>query len=230
MFVAQLEAAIDAAPRHQLAHVSGLLWRAYAAGTVTEEEAQRLSDAIEVRKSAPRPTGAPGRPRAGSRPRTDASMERRRRWASAGRLPPSIACRFTLAEQAVLSVIAAQIVRLGACMLPIDAIAALAGVSRSTVKNAVREAHALGLLRVEERRLTGWRNDTNRVTITDKAWIAWLRLRAGRGGVKTVTATNTRTDQKRHSSPREAETAAGSGRPMRYGQGADWKNERGRGA
>jgi DNA-binding FadR family transcriptional regulator len=42
-----------------------------------------------------------------------------------------------------------------------DHIAALAGVGRSSVKNALREAHGLGLVRIEERRLTGFRNDTN---------------------------------------------------------------------
>ena len=51
-----------------------------------------------------------GRPRraVGSRPRTDTSMERRRRWAASGRLPPALAARFTLAEQAVLAMVAGR--------------------------------------------------------------------------------------------------------------------------
>ena len=128
--------------------------------------------------------------RVGSRPRTDASMARRRSWASAGRLPPALACKFTLGEQAVLAVIAAEVVKNGACRLAIDHIAALAGVGRSSVKNALREAHGLGLVRIEERRLTGFRNDTNIVTILSPEWTSWLRLRRG-GGVKTVTGTTT---------------------------------------
>ena len=36
-------------------------------------------------------------------------MEHRRRWASSGAMPPALASRFTLAEQAVLSVVAAEV-------------------------------------------------------------------------------------------------------------------------
>jgi hypothetical protein len=125
-------------------------------------------------------------------------MERRRRWAASGRLPPGLAARFTLAEQAVLAVIALEVVERGSCRLAIDHIAALAGVGRSSVKNALREAHGLGLVRIEERRLTGFRNDTNVVTILSPEWTSWLRLRRG-GGVKTVTGTTTGQDRSRPS-------------------------------
>src|SRR3712207_6324709 len=104
-------------------------------------------------------------------------MERRRSWAAAGRLPPKLACRFTLAEQAVLAVVAAEVARHGACTLTIGHIGALAGVSKQTVRNALHEAVRLGLVRVEERRLSAWRNAPNRVTITSPEWTAWLRLR-----------------------------------------------------
>jgi hypothetical protein len=66
----------------------------------------------------------------GSRPRTDASMERRRSWAASGRMPPRLACRFTLAEAAVLAVVADQVGKVEACELTLDHIAALAGVCR----------------------------------------------------------------------------------------------------
>src|SRR3954463_8042328 len=110
-------------------------------------------------------------------------MERRRRWASCGALPPAIANRFTLAEQAVLSVVAAEVARHGRCTLVLDHIAALAGVCRKTVKNALREAQRLSLVRIEERRLTAWRNAPNVVTITSLEWTAWLRLRRRGEGV-----------------------------------------------
>jgi hypothetical protein len=125
--------------------------------------------------------------RVGSRPRSPASMERRRSWAAAGRLPPALAARFTLAEQAVLAVVAAEVAKHGACTLTIGHIAALAGVSESTVRNAMREAHGLGLVRIEERRLTAWRNAPNRVTITSPEWLAWLRLRRAGEGAKPCT-------------------------------------------
>ena len=104
-------------------------------------------------------------------------MERRRRWASSGGMPPAIASRFTLAEQAVLAVVAAEVAGHGRCTLVIDHIGALAGVSRATVKRALREAQRLSLVRIEERRLSAWRNAPNVVTITSPEWGAWLRMR-----------------------------------------------------
>ncbi|WP_346733088.1 hypothetical protein [Methylobacterium sp. GC_Met_3] len=103
-------------------------------------------------------------------------MERRRRWAASGRLPPGIAARFTLAEQAVLSLVAAETVRRKDCRLSVPNLAAVTGVAETTVRNAIREARKLGLLTVEERQITGFRNDTNIVRIVSPEWTAWLRL------------------------------------------------------
>ena len=52
----------------------------------------------------------------------------------------------------------------------------VAGVAETTVRNAIREARKLGLLTVEERQITGFRNDTNIVRIISPEWTAWLRL------------------------------------------------------
>src|SRR3954466_8358863 len=137
MFVEQLRRAVEASPRVELPKVSALLWKAYAAGTVSESDAADLSAAIEARKAyltAPKPVQ---RRLIGSRPRTPASLERRRRWAASGALPPALASRF---KTAVLAVVAAEHQKHGRCTLVIDHIAALAGVGRTTVKNAVREA------------------------------------------------------------------------------------------
>src|SRR5919199_335649 len=156
----------EAAPRAALPEVARALWAAFGEGRVTEAEAETLSRLIEERRqSGPdhRTTGqAPGRAepaagpaplaaagivrRYGSRPRTDGSMERRRRWAAAGRMPPNIACRFTLAEQAVLSLVAAETAKRGDCRLAVPHLAAVAGVSETTVRNALREARRIGLI------------------------------------------------------------------------------------
>ena len=194
MFADEIRRAAEAAPRVKLPEVAALLWRAFGAGQVTEAEAEELSNLIETRKAAPVAPAA-SRRRMGSRPRTDASMERRRRWAASGRLPPAIAARFTLAEAAVLAVVSSEVVRRGDCRLCIDHIAAIAGVARSTVKNALRQARTLGLLTIEERAQTAWRNLSNVVRVVSKEWIGWMRL-ARRpvlqgGGVKSVTSTNT---------------------------------------
>jgi DNA-binding transcriptional MocR family regulator len=123
-------------------------------------------------------------------------------------MPPRLAARFTLAEQAVLAVVANEVSKTdgadtsaaenregtlpnSGCTLTLDHIAALAGVCRSTVKNALREAQALGLIRIEERRLTAWRNAPNRVTITSPEWLSWLRLARKGGGGKSVIPTST---------------------------------------
>jgi DNA-binding transcriptional ArsR family regulator len=109
-------------------------------------------------------------------------MERRRRWASSGRLPPQLAARFTLAEQAVLAVVAAEVLKRGDLRLCHEAVAAIAGVSRSTVRATLRRARDLGLVEVEERRLTPWKSLPSIVRIVSAAWKAWNRLaRRGRG-------------------------------------------------
>lgn len=103
-------------------------------------------------------------------------MERRRRWAASGRLPPGLAARFTLAEQAVLALVATETVRRKDCRLAVGHLAAIVGVAATTVRNAIRQAVKLGLVTVEERRVTGFRNDTNIVRIVAAEWTAWLRL------------------------------------------------------
>src|SRR5215210_772182 len=110
-------------------------------------------------------------------------MERRRRWAASGALPPALASRFTLAEQAVLAVMAAEHRKCGDCRLTNKEVADVAGVSITTVKNALRAARALNLLSIEERRLTAFRNASNIVRIVNLEWRMWLRLG---GGVKSV--------------------------------------------
>src|SRR6185437_8715503 len=113
MFVDELRRAVEASPRVELAKVAGLLWRAYAAGHVTEDQASELSALIEAQKAVQVAKFATCSRRVGSRPRSPSHMERRRRWAASGCLPPAIAARFTLAETAVLAVIAAEALRHG---------------------------------------------------------------------------------------------------------------------
>src|SRR3954471_12884003 len=157
MFVEQLRRAVEASPRAELSNVSSLLWKAYAAGQVSEDQASELSDLIESRRALPA-VAKPAQRRSGSRPRSSASMERRRRWAAAGCRPPALAARFTLAEQAVLAVVGAEHRKRGDCRLTNGELADVAGVSVTTVKNAMRHARALNLISVEERRLSAFRN------------------------------------------------------------------------
>src|SRR4051794_39845679 len=184
MVVEQLRHAVEASPRAELPAVSALLWKAYAAGQVSEAEASALSDAIELKRALPPAQKPVPRRLIGSRPRTPASLGRRRRWAASGALPPALAARFTIAETAVLAVVAAEHRKHGRCTLVIEHLAALAGVGRTTVKNALREAQRQSLLRIEERRLSAWRNAPNIVTLTAPEWLSWLRVRTRGVGSK----------------------------------------------
>src|SRR4051794_14216189 len=159
-------------------------------GLLRPRLARELRAAPEFRERS-RSRAAPHKPvqrRVGSRPRSPASMERRRSWAASGHLPPQLAARFTLGEAAALAVVGVEVRKNGHCTLTLGHIAALAGVCRKTVKNALREAHALGLVRIEERRLTAWRNASNVVTVVSPEWKAWLAMRRRGEGVKAYPA------------------------------------------
>ncbi len=221
MLADQIRAAAMAAPRVKLPDVAAVLWRAYGAGQVSEVEAEELSALIESRKALPAASETP-RKSVGSRPRSDASLERRRRWAASGRLPPQLAARFTPGEIAVLAVVAAEVARRGDCRLAIGHIAALAGVSETLVRKALREARHLGLVTIEERAITAWRNDTNVVRIISEEWRAWLAK--GRrppapgfcwpatspwgGGYRSAQGTSTDRDNAVSSAPRNRRKAA----------------------
>src|SRR3954469_18271571 len=207
MFVDELRRAVEASPRVELAKVASLLWRAYAAGQVNEAEASELSDLIESRRALPAAPKPVPRRLIGSRPRTPASLERRRRWAASGALPPALASRFTLAEQAVLAVVSAEHRKRGDCRLTNKEVADVAGVSITTVKNALRAARALNLLSIEERRLTAFRNASNMVRIVDPSWRAWLRLG---GGGKSVPRSPTAFKKQRARWPELAQPAPAS--------------------
>src|SRR5829696_7679996 len=67
MPVDELRRAVEASPRAELPAVSALLWKAFAAGQVSEAEASALSEAIELRRSLPA-AQKPVQQRFGSRP------------------------------------------------------------------------------------------------------------------------------------------------------------------
>ncbi len=192
MFSKNIERAIMAAPRQRLAEISAAVWKGYAAGAIPEDEAQRLAEMIQARKIIP---SAPAQPRSpvGSRPRSSASIERRRAWTGSGWLPPAIAARFTMGEAAAIGVIVAEIAKSGRCELFIGAIAGRAGVCPSTVRNALRQARTLGLLHVEARRVARDRNLPNVVTIASRELELWVRTRARverqGGGCRSVATT-----------------------------------------
>ena len=196
---AQVEAAL-AGPmtREALDAVARMIWGALGAGQLTEAEAARLDGLVRDRRARigcgraggishgvglARPPRAP-RPRS---PDRQASIERRRRVAASGAVPPELAAQFTQGEVAVLSVVGREAARgRPICDWPMDRIAALAGVSRTVARGALRLAQRLGLLRVQERRRRAARSDTNVVTITAKGWWRWLKRAAAKTAKTTV--------------------------------------------
>lgn len=182
--------AIMASPRSSLDAKISDVWKASAAGHLTDAEAEELDGFARSRKVVP--IERPAVRRVGSKPRTEGSLGRRRRWVAAGLLPPQVAAIVTMGESAALAVVAAEIVKRGACTLTVGAIAGAAGVSETTARNGIRAAREAGLITVRERRVSRWRNDTNVVAIVSPAWRTWLRMRPKGSGCRTVEGTPTK--------------------------------------
>jgi hypothetical protein len=119
------------------------------------------------------------------------SIERRRGIAASGMMPGPLARGFTTGEQSALAVIASEVMEHGTCSICLDAIAARSGTSRSTVKRAIKQARALGLIHVEERPRPGQKHLSSVIRIVSAAWLAWLKHRTRRIGVQKWTATDT---------------------------------------
>ena len=149
---------------------------------VTREE--RQTAVREAPRPAPRPHhhGARQFVLRIPRPQTydrSRSLERRRRLAASGPMPPRLAAQFTVGEQAVLAIVVTEVRERGHCDRSIGELAARSGTSDSTVKRAIRAAVKLGLITCEERRRPGKRNLANVIRIISREWLAWLERRGG---------------------------------------------------
>jgi hypothetical protein len=106
-------------------------------------------------------------------------------------MPPALACKFTVAELAVLRIVGDEVRGQGSCARTIDEIAARAGTCRRMVQNAIRQAAALGLLTVQERRREGQKNLPNVLRVVSREWLSWLRI-----GCKKIHPTDNREEKK----------------------------------
>jgi hypothetical protein len=180
---------IDGARATELAHVGSDISRAYGNGALSEDDYQRLWEAIGERRQeiqAARQPAPLSVPKAVLRPRRAiprspdraASKQRRRDIGQERWLPPNIASKLTPGEIAVLSVEVREIVKHGVCSLPNDAIAGMAGVCETLVKNTRRLSTLLGFIRVIHRPRRGQKSKTNLIYALSaelKAWIATRR-------------------------------------------------------
>lgn len=175
--------AIQSTPLASLSIVAREVWTRFDQGAISEGEAQHLVELIEARRKPQelpqrRKVDSPGRfpCRAPQRsPDRAVSLQRRRRLAASGPMPPALAARFTTGQLAALAVVSVEIVATGRCDLPIDAIAARAGVSRSCAKSGLGEAARLGLIQIQRRPQIGRKSLTNLVFIVSVEWITWLK-------------------------------------------------------
>jgi len=174
----------------QLDDLSSQMWRLVAAGAISDEQAEILSTAINKRRAALKPANASAKavgqiscyskshfkPRQHPRsPDREASRNRRRRLGGSGALPDVLRCCYTESQRAVLCIVAGEIKARGTCDAPIDKIAALAGVCRSTVQTALHEARRLGHITIMHRPRTGQKSLTNLVKIISAEWLAWIK-------------------------------------------------------
>lgn len=181
----------------ELDHLMSKVWRAYAESLLDEAACERIANAVQARKAAiattvefariQRQKPAAYKPCRSLDP--DKSTERRRRLAASRNIPDTIRQSYPTGELAVLAIVAALHRERQICVLPVDALAARAGVCRTTVKNALRHAAMLGHLERKERRIPGAKSLTNIVRITSLEWTAYLRWQTI--GVRKVTTTET---------------------------------------
>jgi hypothetical protein len=158
-----------------------------------DEAARARREALQERRQAARPARRPGNtPRGSARrrqrsPDKQASIERRRRLVASGPLPPPLAAHFTWGEIAVMRIVGDECRAHGCCTLHIDAIAARAGVHRTTVQNALREAQGREgrpvIITVQERRRHGQRSLTNIIRIVSREWLNWLHKGPSRSAI-----------------------------------------------
>ncbi|PWB90683.1 hypothetical protein C5688_09160 [Methylocystis sp. MitZ-2018] len=212
-----------------LDRIASEIWRGYGVGAINDDDAAFLQSLIDRRRQLARGrrgAGAHGvaklvsrfvpRQRARSHDR-QASRDRRRTLGGSAVMPPNLRCHYTEGQRAVLCIIAGEVKHSGNCDLPIDKIAALAGVCRSTVQNALHEARRLGHIKITERPQPGRKNLTNVVHIVSAEWLTWIKRgpaahrpdRIGSNSPKTVSPTKS-TYEKRHG---EKEQWRGSGPP-----------------
>jgi hypothetical protein len=224
----------------ELHHLTCLLYRGNGEGVISDDDANFLQTCIDRRKPLGRTSprghlraiggpigrvsgrlGSIFRPRQRPRcPDRKASRDRRRMLGGSGVLPAKLRHHYTLGQTSVLCIVAGEVKRHGICDFPIDKIAALAGVCRTTAQTAMHEAKRLGHIKSTERPQPGRKNLPNVVEIISPEWNTWIKRgpSAARIGSKTPFNTNlvspTKTiDRKKEGATDEKRQGRGHGPP-----------------
>jgi hypothetical protein len=187
MFYDAMTTAIEGLKPNEAKRGQGLredIWRAHAAGQLSDDQAQELAERIEQQQRAGKTqwrliTGSSPRswiqrsPEQRS-PNRRASIKRRRLHAASGMLPPWLAADYTQGEQAVLRVLADEWLTHGVCDLSRNEIASRAGVSHALAKRTLLMVERHGLISVKRRPRSGRKHLTNITRIVRAEWIDWL--------------------------------------------------------
>lgn len=210
----------EAKSKAELEQIERDLWRDWAEQRIGDDEANEVAAHITRLKGGGQIGRAAGavtarlnhrlvsrqRPRC---PNRAASRARRRQLGGSGALPDSLRHHYTEGQRAVLTIIVGEVREKGHCELPIDKIAALAGVCRTTVQTTLHEARRLGHIIVRERPQPGRKSLTNVVEVASREWLAWIRrgsLKAARDRVQFAHAV-------RKGEPHEEQRGIEDGRP-----------------
>jgi hypothetical protein len=208
------DATNGAAAPDQLDNIARAIWTSWGKGELTDEEATFLTSAVDNRRPTGRRTSSvPGAvtmtpigrlngrlssrftPRQRQRsPDRKASRDRRRMLGGSSALPDNLRHHYTEGQRAVLCIVAGEVKRHGICDFPIDKIAALAGVCRTTVQTAMHEARRLMHIKITERPVPGRKSLPNIVEVISPEWRAWLRRGPSSArfiGSKTVNLSST---------------------------------------
>ena len=225
-----------ATSRDDLDQLARTMWRGHGEGAIGEDDATFLQSCIDRRRplASNTPRTAPGRSlrklagRLGTRfkPRQHprcldrkASRDRRRMLGGSAVMPPNLRHDYTEGQRAVLSIVAGEVKHHGVCDLPIDKIAALAGVCRTTVQTTLHEARRLFHIRITERPQPGRKSLTNVVEIASREWLMWIKRGPtahrpiGSNSVKMASPTKNKNLRKKEATD-ETEWRRGCGPPQ----------------
>ncbi|RUX16605.1 hypothetical protein EOA23_32910 [Mesorhizobium sp. M2A.F.Ca.ET.042.01.1.1] len=212
------------------------LWKLYGEESLGEDDAERLCEKAD-RQRATLKKGRAGRcalPRscytqrsrsersrreAAHGPRDPARWRRKRRLARMQAVRPEFAGEFTEGESAALYIVMSDCRQHGKCDRSVKEIGDRAGVGPTTVRNALRKASTLGLLRVTERRQWRARNLTNHIVVVHRRQIAWITKFRPKLGLKFYPtgfkkAASTGTYRNKDTSQRSSRHGGGGSKPF----------------
>jgi len=139
-------------------------------------------------------------------------------------LPHELRHFYTEGNRAVLCIVVGEIKRRGICDLPIDKIAALAGVCRTSVQNALHEARRLRHIRITDRPQPRRKHLPNIVEIIAPEWLAWIKRSSfatrtrGSNPVKMVSTTKIKYKKKEAQQNSQRAKSSGPSRGSEPGQ------------